>query len=395
MSRFLIPALAILLQTIFLSICGDGAAAAEEADPLAAWRTARVGLVSPEEARHSIHSYFNTCPESPDGKFVLFYTSTTADGHHGEIRIRDRQTGEEKLLARNLHVEDAHRAACQQWVSQGRRVVFHAERGGRWFVAAVDVATGQERILAQDQLAGWGQPHADLVPLYGLHWSAEGHRNLDLVNVASGEIKTALTLDAVRAEYSDWFTKSFGDRPVKIFFPVLGPDLQRVFFKMAAPAGGDARSKQASVRQGLLCYSLADQRFLYMNSRWGHPSWHSDGRTIVEMNNQLFDSNTGQSRRIPQLPKWRGDHPSLSPDGKLLVTDTKLDVIGGNEGDWGIIVADVQGTNYVVLHRFNNSRGASSWRPSHPHPVFSPDGRRVYFNVSDGPWTRLHVAEIP
>ena len=30
---------------------------------------------------------------------------------------------------------------------------------------------------------------------------------------------------------------------------------------------------------------------------------------------------------------------------------------------------------------------------SHPHPAFSPDGKRLYFNVSDGKWTRLHVAE--
>jgi WD40-like Beta Propeller Repeat len=31
---------------------------------------------------------------------------------------------------------------------------------------------------------------------------------------------------------------------------------------------------------------------------------------------------------------------------------------------------------------------------SHPHPAFSPDGKRLYFNVSAGQWTRLHVAEV-
>jgi hypothetical protein len=30
---------------------------------------------------------------------------------------------------------------------------------------------------------------------------------------------------------------------------------------------------------------------------------------------------------------------------------------------------------------------------SHPHPVFSADGKRIYYNVSDGEFTRLHVAE--
>ena len=27
------------------------------------------------------------------------------------------------------------------------------------------------------------------------------------------------------------------------------------------------------------------------------------------------------------------------------------------------------------------------------HPAFSPDGKRIYYNVNSGPWTTLHVAE--
>jgi len=46
-----------------------------------------------------------------------------------------------------------------------------------------------------------------------------------------------------------------------------------------------------------------------------------------------------------------------------------------------------------VLHRFDISRGAASWRKNHPHPIFSPDGKRIFFNVNDSDWTRLFVAE--
>jgi hypothetical protein len=350
-----------------------------------------VAPVSPETPRHTIHSYFNTCPESPDGKHVLFFAASTPEAHLGEVRIRDRATGKETALARDVHVEDAHRAACQQWVSKGRRVVYHGERDGNWYVAAVEVETGQVRILARDRLAGWGQPHADLVPLYGPHWNPGPHRDLELLDVQSGEIRTVLKVADVRAE---WLTKAIGDKPASVFFPVLSPDLTRVFFKMATPAGGDTRSKQASTRLGLVCYSLAEKRFLYDNARWGHPAWHPDSRTIVEMNYHLFDSDNGASRQLPGLPSPRGDHPSFSPDGRLIVTDTTLDVFGGDARQWAVIVADARGGDYVVLHKFDNSRGASSWRRSHPHPVFSPDGRRIYFNVSSGEWTQLHVAEI-
>jgi hypothetical protein len=377
---------------LIAALVGTSAFAAD--DPLSAWRTGvKISPVSPGIERHTIHAYFNTCPESPDGKKVVFFSSTTPDAHHGDVCVRDRATGEEKTLVRDLEVEDAHRAACQQWASQGRRVVFHGERGGEWFVGAVDLDTGRERVLAPGRLKGWGQPDADLVPIYGPHWNANALRDLEMLNVETGEIRTALTVDAVRKAYPEWFQKSFGEQRASIFFPILSPDLQRVFFKMAAPGNGDPRSKAASARQGLVCYSLAEQRFLYMREQWGHPSWQPDSRTITETAFMLFDSNNGKYRRTPGLPSVRGDHPSISPDGKLIVTDTTMDVFGGSANDWGIVLADVRGNDYEVIHRFDNSHGATSWRRSHPHPVFSADGRRIYFNVSSSKWTQLHVAE--
>ena len=58
-----------------------------------------------------------------------------------------------------------------------------------------------------------------------------------------------LEVDALKAAYPDWYAKSFGDGSPSIFFPVLSPDLKRVFFKMALSTGGDPRSKAASARQ--------------------------------------------------------------------------------------------------------------------------------------------------
>jgi len=391
-------------------------AAADAPDPLAPWRAnVRIAPVSPQAGRHTMHSYFNTCPESPDGRFVLFYSSTAKDGHRGEVCIRNRETGEEKVIATNINAEDAHRVACQQWVSGGKRVVFHGERDGEWFVGCVDLDSGKERVLAQGELAGWGQPNADIVPLYGPHWRPGAHRDLELINVVTGEKQTPVTVEALKQAYPDWFTKTFGDQHPSIFFPILSPDLQRVFFKMALKTGDDPRSKQASARQGLVCYSLAEKRFLFMIPNWGHPSWQPDSRHITEMHYTVIDSNDGRSTPLAgAAPKpvrakaaasgdqsvlaayfqdVSGDHPSVSPDGTLVVTDTTMESFGGKRTDWGVVLADVHGTGQIVIHQFDNSHGAQSWRPSHPHPVFSPDGKRIYYNVSEGEFTRLFVAE--
>jgi hypothetical protein len=390
--------------------------AAAEDDPLAPWRTGvKITPVSPNQERHSMHSYFNTCPESPDGKWVLFFTSTAADGQHGDVRIRDRATGEERVLVKDLDVEDAHRVACQQWVSGGKRVVFHGQREGEWFVGCVDLDTGKERVLAHNQLAGWGQPNSDIIPLYSLHWNPGTHRDLDLINVVTGEKQTPVTVDALQQAYPDWFAKTFGDNHPSIFFPILSPDLQRVFFKMAVATGTDPRSKEASARQGLVCYSLAEKKFLFKIPNWGHPSWQPDSRHITEVHYTVYDSDTGKSRQLGGMPSKadrakaiatgdkaplatalqdvRGDHPSVSPDGRIVVTDTTLQDFGGKSTDWGVVLADTQGKAQIFIDKFDNSHGAQSWRVSHPHPVFSPDGKRIYFNVSSGQWTQLYVAE--
>jgi Tol biopolymer transport system component len=342
---------------------------------------------------HTIHSYSNTCPESPDGRYVVFYASTTSEAHEGELRILERATGHERVIVREVIVEDAHRVACQQWVSDGQQVAFHDVRDGQWLVAVVDVETGRERVVARDRQLGWGQPSGNVVPVYGCHWDPAGSCDLELVNVETGEMRTVATAASVRQAYPESLGRQFGDRRVSIFFPILSPDQKRVFFKLATPGGGDFRSKQASIRWGIVCRDLVESRFLCIHAKWGHPAWHPDSRSIIQSGGTLIDSDTGSVRRIPGLPRFRGAHPSVSPDGRLFVADTMLEDLGGAKGHWGIVVGRMDGGDYVIIHRFDNSRGARSWRRSHPHPVFSPDGKRVYFNTNDTQWTRLQVAE--
>jgi Tol biopolymer transport system component len=382
------------MRRILLSVVLFATSAASQQDPLAAWRSGvKVRPATPHNARHTIHTYFNLSPESPDGRWLLYYTSATPEGHEGDIRILERATGKERVLVRNVTTEDAHRAACQQWISGGRRVVFHDLRQGTWVVGVVDIETGKERVLAKDRLVSWGAVAGDIVPIYGKHWDPGPHRDLELVNVSTGEIRKTATAAGVRASYGEPVSKQFGDKPISIFFPILSPDGNRIFFKLASSAGGDFRSAAASNREILIGYDLERERFLFLQPRWGHPGWLPDSRTILNVGT-LTDSNTGTVRAIAGLPKFRGSHPSSSPDGRLFVTDAAADDFGGKPGEWAVAVAKMEGGEFVMLHRFDGSKGAKSWRRSHPHPAFSADGKRIYFNVNAGAWTELWVAEV-
>lgn len=359
------------------------------AGELGGWKAAKVRPLSPQQNRHSIHSYFNTSPESPDGRWVVYYTSSTPDGHKGEVRILQRATGEERVLARDVTTEDAHRSACQQWISNGRRVVFHDYRDGHWVVVAVDIETRAQRVLARDRMVSWGQPQDNFVPIYGPHYDPKALRDLELLDVESGERRTVLTAGEVRNAYPDLVASQYGDRQFSIYFPVLSPNQQRVFFKLAAPDGGDFRSDKASTRQLLFVYDLAAKRFLFGHKNWGHPAWHPNSREILNVGPVVIDSEAGTIKAVPGLPRFPGSHPSFSPSGQLFATDMKVSA----DGRWGVAIGAVIGNHHEVIHTFDNSKGATSWRVSHPHPVFSPDGRRVYFNVNATQWTQLYVAE--
>ena len=390
----------VLLLVLSVAVWVAGSAfAAEATDPLAPWRASvTIHPVASPAARHTIHTYYLTRPESPDGMRVLFYVSTTPEGHHGDLIVRERATGKETTIARDIDTEDAHRAACQQWISNGKRVAYHDVKDGRWSVHVVDLATGADRKLAEDRQVCFGRAIDDLLPIYGCHWNPGAHRDLEFLNAATGEIRTVMTIADVEKRYGAWLAREFGGRPTSIFFPNISPDGQRVFFKMSAPgpdgAANNFRSAQASHRQGTVVYDLVAQKPVFMREQWGHPAWYPDSRTITEAGNVFYRTDgDGKLVQRPGLPKLPGDHPSVSPDGKLYVMDGPLTNLDGKPGEWGVVVCDIRGEQYRVLHRFNNSRGAKSWRKNHPHPVFSADGKRIYFNVNEGDWTQLLVAE--
>lgn len=384
-----LPSIAfVILSTLSLVPAG-----ADE-DPLAAWRAGvKIHPVSPDGERHVIHSYFNTSPESPDGKYVLYYTSSTPEGEAGDLRILERSTGKETVMATGISTEDAHRAACQQWANGGKTVVYHDCREGRWCVVAVDLATRKQKVLAWDHQLGFGSSGTPWVPVYGCHWNPGPHRDLELIHVETGEIQKPITAADVVEVYSGQVERIFGTKDISIFFPVMSPDGEKVFFKLSRPGGGtDFRSKTASSREGKVVYDLANRRFIRFIDRWGHPSWDPSSTGIFEIGNELMDLETGKTRR--PAPSSISNHPSIAPDGRVFVTDADVTKRPfGQSGYWAIAVGSMSEDDFVVLTVFDNTQGAKTWRHNHPHPAFSPDGKRIYYNVNDGPWTRLVVAE--
>ena len=101
---------------------------------MAVWQDGvRVSAVPSRTNQHTIHAYFNISPESPDGRWVLYFASVTSEGHVGDLHIVERATGQVRILARNVTVEDAHRAPASSGVRvDDGRCFTTAETGNGW-----------------------------------------------------------------------------------------------------------------------------------------------------------------------------------------------------------------------------------------------------------------------
>jgi Tol biopolymer transport system component len=354
----------------------------------------KIAPVSKVEGRHTMHTYYLMNPESPDGRRVVFFASTDKAGHVGQVIVLDRATGAETVLADDVHTEDAHRVALQQWTMNGAAVAYHEVVDKRWRVVVVDVATGGKKIVAEDRQLAFGRGDGHTLPMYGCHWNPGEYRDLYLYDVAKGETRTACKIADVEKKYGDWLQAEFKGKPTSIAFPTISPDHKRAFFKIASGGDGDNYMGKVSQRQGIVFCDLATGELTSMREKWGHPAWHPDSFHWIEMGNIVFDAAGRSTTRIPGVPILRGQHLAVSPNGKLWVQDGLTESMGGPAGEWAVMVADLRGERYEIVQKFVGNRGARSWRVNHPHPVFSADGRRLHYNINAGEFSQLHVAEL-
>jgi len=364
-------------------------------DPLQKWRGSAIRPVLPDVAAHTLHSYFGISPESPDEASVLLFRSSRPDAQFGDVVSVDRQTGQATTLAECVECEDGHRQANQQWTCNGRYVMYMAMRNGTFEVVRVDTRDLSQTTLACGRQLGWGQPGLDVVPLYGQHWNPGNHRDLELLDVRTGEIRTVVSAKQAAVEHRDFIERKLnGSHDISLFFPQISPDGKRVYAKMSSPRDGKMRSEGASAREGLFVYDTATGKCLGAQDMWGHPTWFNDSRHIQNCQ-WVTDTDTMQVHTLPNIPMpFGGVHAIPSPDGRVVVTDISKKDYLNPRNNWTIWMIDPKDGRHETLHVTDvEGDGTTSWRPAHPHPAFNARGNRIYFNAVSRPWTTLHVIE--
>ncbi len=144
------------------------------------------------------------------------------------------------------------------------------------------------------------------------------------------------------------------------------------------------------------------QRVLYA----GHERWSFHDRSVLIV---AYGEGPARPRGIyeaftdgrPQRLVSEGDrdmHLDVSRDGRWVVVDTSgaFDAPGKGWED-SRAISDILVIDRLTGERRYVARTRIMNHPSHPHPVFSPDGRHIYYNEANekGDLNRVWRAENP
>jgi Tol biopolymer transport system component len=131
-------------------------------------------------------------------------------------------------------------------------------------------------------------------------------------------------------------------------------------------------------------------RPLNLTHSTGHFAWFGKTGRLLSTVNDPFGSvvSIAEGESEPTLIAKGGHfwHAAGSEDAKWVISDT-------NWPDVGLILINTDTGLWAPLCRAEASEGHPQW--THPHPMFTPDGRYVIFNSDQSGIGQVYVVEIP
>ncbi len=339
---------------------------------------------------HAIHFYYDVCPESPDGRRVVYVAfdrppEVPLVDVPGTVCVVEVATGMTRQVARLEHAE-RHAGARQLWVDDDT-IAFCDGAPGSLRTVLVSLTDGTQR-----EMAGALRMLSPTAPV-GLTTSHDYDppaRHLDdtvcRMELTAGRLTPLFTLEQAMRLHP--LGVSFpGSEHLAFMHTKWAPDGAR-FFVMASNTSPLTRLQQPG--EGVHAVFVADAdggNLRYAGEEAHHPMWGVDprsGRPIIctfvnrpDRGQDLtaFDPDTGA--RWTLIERMLGKHACVNHDGTRIV----VDLTNWPHKPLGAVVAyDVAHQDFQVLAQV--SQPDYSNRACHLHPTWSRDGQRAYFNTS-------------
>lgn len=345
----------------------------------------------------SVHAYYDCCPEDPAGARIACFRFDGPVPGVGRVEIRDRSGRLETHFGADCQ-GNGHVGGFATWADDDAVIWVDGPDGsaGDPRTHLRELGSGEQRELSgrirqfhapsgrglvQEMATTADNPHGlcRAIAVIDRRGETIGRLRLEDALAAHPDPDAVPPLATLNLMNSKWAPD--GSR----FLVVWTGEVYR-------RRSGDASHPRHK------CLLLADATggsVRFLGDFTHHPAWSPDGRSVIAFLQQehgqdlvAFDAETGERRVL--LRDLPGVHPSLSPDGRSVVTD----VFNAPEhGHAQILRIDLASGQREVLAEFAHADFGHS-DGHHPHPVFSRDGRRLYFNAQDGGPCGVFVLEL-
>jgi len=347
--------------------------------------------------KQAIHFYYDVCPESPNGKRVVFFQFEGEAPGNGRIVVANTDGSEPRPVSEPLP-SDVHSAVRQQWLDD-ETVTYCPNPAGKLKTVVISVKTGERwempgalRMYSPGNGLGLTTTH-DFEPM---------DSNLDdtvcAMDFQRREIRRLFTLrDALKIHpLGDHFE---GVQHVNFVHTKWAPDGAR-FLVMASNINRLSGHKTGKPLPGVLIHSIfvadADGTNLrYATEEYHHCVWGPDSNHLCYF---LKNPGGGQdfvsfpldgTAAVPIMEKMRGKHSTVNRDCTKVLADVTH---WPEKGRAGIFLYDTSTKTHEVLATMSGRDFTQN--DYHIHPTFSRSERRVYFNAGESGFRSLYALDL-
>lgn len=345
--------------------------------------------------RPGVNGYYDLTPESPDGSRVVLFSFDRQPDEFGPGRLAlTERSGRGLRLLGPPATGSCQNGVMQQWVDNGHVAAMADRSWSTRGTLVLPIDGGEPRQLEADirmfnATTGKGlgflkdpdHPNPRSVLFLMDFATGRSRRLFNLYEAAAlhpvARRMSREQLHGFHMKHSKWAPD--GSR----FFCVLTNEPHRTMPRVKA-----------------LMVANADGTGLHHHTEFGHhPLWGPDSSFVY-----AFERGAGGEQALMVYPlrgqphamvkNLRGVHPSLSPDGRWIVTDrweTARPDPAHNNASVVLIDPATGAERTLVSMRVADTNGQSG---CHPHPVWDRQGRRVYFNTTDDGILRLWAVDI-
>ncbi len=343
-----------------------------------------------------LHTYYDICPWSPHGRYLVFSAAYPADltivhrdtlaTDKGQIYLLDLNTYELRFLAENAFY-NTHTGAFPVWHPTKNQVFFYT---GPEEVSVVDVESGAllrtmkggiRQLSPDGELLSWTTNDIRTDLPRGVYTMQED--GADLTLIVSTEALYELTpnnhlfhIDQMTVGNTKWT-----------------PDAQHMLVAMWIKATPDDLSPwNSALRRSIYIVSRDGSERRWLTYFGHHHSWTAAGAKVLysgyrqhtdeglreEPRLYMIDFDGSDNKVVIDHPL--GGHPIASPDGDKITT----------WDDRGVLLVDLAAQSVDHLAMFMPPFDHKTHRGTHPHCLWSPDGSQILYNSAQSGHSQLY-----